>query len=385
MPGGCGGVGVSKFDATVRVAIGQTKGSIFAIIEQFTYTLLSLLVFIVLVSRYETSVAANTLSLIAILNIVVPFHAILIGWNKHVNEDIWLGSKSLQVILIIIVALSSILYVYGSDQQLGRYSVLPFLLAAVVAVWVSGTRWILIKKAKFALSGALNIASTAIFLGSVYYFSFDNAVGVFFAFVASKSTYLLALLYLRLVGNLEVSSSGQPQRLQTVTLLLAFFRFLRSNGVFVIVSLISSEAAIFGRAIQMGIGISRVFQNPIANFVYFHWRAGLNLSLITQTAFGTLVAISIYAYAVTTGITSIPLLSAISVLSGTAGFIGIFLMRVNNTRFIAVVFEALSAIIFLLAVIILPTPTGYAIGIIISQSVLFLAGVLVISNRSSLK
>ncbi len=357
-------------------------GRLTAVLEQVIYTGFALFVFVLAIAQYATEKSAANLALIAILNLPVPFHAIQIGWQSEAEKSFWLGSMPLQFVLYLVTAGSLCGYMLSVDLSLDGLTLAGIALAAFVAVWSNGLRWIMIKRGAFHVLIAINLASLATVISIEFFSIFSGFLSLFYSVVVAKAVFTIALIAeSKIKGGLTFAGGDEGTHFDLDVAILALSRFMRTNGVFTIMTVFAPSAAIVGRLVQQAIAICRVFQNPLANFTFFHERSYFKAMIRMQIVFGIGAAALFFIVSTWYDGEVPPLLGSLAVLCATLGFIGIFVMRHQGRKQLGIVFETMAAAAFLGAVLLAYESQGFIIGLILSEVLLFAGGLWALKTR----
>ncbi|MEH6714988.1 hypothetical protein [Parasphingorhabdus flavimaris] len=352
------------------------------VFEQIAYTGFSLLVLAVTLYRYDPEVSAFNLGLVALLNFPVPFHAIQLGWRSEIEDSIWFGSGATQTVLLLMTITSMLVFSYASSLPINISTVILMILGGVAAVWSNGIRWIFIKLGKFPMLACSSLALLPMFLALEYLSPFPDSISIFASVVITKACFTL-ILFWRAIAEKAMTLAGpfKGRSVDFITAMLAFARFIRTNGVFTIVAIFSPNAAIAGRIVQQAISFCRVFQNPLANHTFFHQRTFFGAAIKIQILFGTVSAV-IFLFAGLFLFGNInPVIGGLAVFCSTLGFVGSFVLRYRESKGISVFVETTAAIVFLFTALFFADQDGFLIGIIISECLLFVAGAMVAKLR----
>ncbi|SIT13912.1 hypothetical protein SAMN05421759_1208 [Roseivivax lentus] len=357
----------------------NVAGQLAAIAEQVVYTSFSLIVFIIAVTKYDLNVSAQNLGLIALSNLPVPFQSIQMGWRKSTETNIWLGSRFFSITLSLITTVSLASYAALNNTEINPPIIAIFITSGIIAVWSNGIRWIYIKKANFLLLLYASFTSLLALLFLELSSLISGSLSLFVSALLAKLIFTLLLLnHSTRHGWLTLLSQPEDFSFDSRSAILATSRFFRTNGIFTIITIISPSSAISGRLIQQAISLCRVIQNPLANYAFFHKKTSYHSTILIQISLGTIVAIGILIGSQFLGISSPPILSFLAVFCATLGFVGLFVLRQANEKNLGIASESLSALLFLLLAITLTNSHGYIIGIILSEGILFFAGLLVL-------
>ena len=368
----------SSLDGSRKTILGQ----LIAVSEQVLYTSVSLLILVIALTQYTPDKSAANLALTAFLNLPVPFHAIQLGWQRQEERGFWLGSKPMQIGLYSATFLSMIAYGLLVVAQFDISFIGLVILAAFVAVWSNGARWVLIKRGDFLFLLLASLATLTAIIALQFWSLFSGFLDLFCSLVLAKLIFTFALLFrAKLLRSVSQNAYPIENGFDPEVAALAFSRFMRTNGIFIIMTAVAPTAALVGRLVQQAIAICRVVQNPLANFVFFHRAALSQMVLVFQLLLGICAALVFYFVSDWFDGDLPKILGSLSVFCASLGFIGTFILRSEGKRKTAVVVEASAATIFLSLAVFYSQADGFIIGLIASELLLFAAGIFILKQK----